>query len=337
MSNKVKLVNICPVFLAGNVEKTTAYYVDTLGFSYAKHFDKKDDFATVYRDSIEIVIVQKKYGTNESNREKYGNGYDAYIDTDTVEGIDVLYEEYKQKGVKIVQEPALTDYGSYEFVFEDLDGRNIGVGLIADEKVYFNNSNYREKTDKGNDGTRKTGFTALHETARLVIRRFRPDDWRDLYEYLSQPETVYYEPYDPFSPEQAKQEAVRRSTDENFYAVCLKESGKVIGNIYFAKQEFDTWEIGFVFNATFLGKGYATEAANALIDKAFADCGAHRIFARCNPENERPWKLLERLRFRREGHLTRNIFFKRDSAGNPLWQDTYMYGILDSEWKKEYP
>jgi RimJ/RimL family protein N-acetyltransferase len=199
---------------------------------------------------------------------------------------------------------------------------------------------------------RESGFKALNETApekdnprektafetmRLAIRRFRPDDWQDLYEYLSQPKTVYYEPYEPFSQEQAKQEAVRRSADESFYAVCLKESGKVIGNIYLAKRDFDAWEIGFVFNAKFQGKGYAAEAAAALLDKLFSRPGAHRVFAECNPENERSWKLLERLRFRREGHVRQNIYFKRDAENNPLWQDTYMYGILDSEWRTKEP
>ncbi|MDR1030172.1 MAG: GNAT family N-acetyltransferase [Treponema sp.] len=50
----------------------------------------------------------------------------------------------------------------------------------------------------------------------------------------------------------------------NFHAVCLKENAKLIGNIYLEKQDFDTWKIGFVFNAKFWYKGYATEAAKAL-------------------------------------------------------------------------
>ncbi|MGE5559585.1 MAG: GNAT family N-acetyltransferase [Chloroflexota bacterium] len=33
------------------------------------------------------------------------------------------------------------------------------------------------------------------ETDRLVLRRFRPDDWRDLHEYLSDELVVRYEPY----------------------------------------------------------------------------------------------------------------------------------------------
>jgi RimJ/RimL family protein N-acetyltransferase len=44
----------------------------------------------------------------------------------------------------------------------------------------------------------------------------------------------------------------------------LKENAKLIGNIYLEKQDFDTWKIGFVFNAKFWYKGYATEAAKAL-------------------------------------------------------------------------
>jgi len=90
-------------------------------------------------------IMIKKTGTIESNMRKYGNGFDAYIDTDTIEGVDIIYKEFTKKGVKILSEPKMTDYGSYEFVFEDIDGRNIGMGLIKNEKEYFENSNLLEK------------------------------------------------------------------------------------------------------------------------------------------------------------------------------------------------
>jgi catechol 2,3-dioxygenase-like lactoylglutathione lyase family enzyme len=142
MNNRAKLANICPVFLTDDVVRTTDYYVNKLGFKYAKNFDKKDNFAAVYRDFIEIIIVQKKTGKIESNKEKYGNGYDAYIDTDTLEGITEIYEEFKQNEVIIIKEPYMTEYGSLEFVFEDIDGRNIGVGLISDKNLFFRDSNY---------------------------------------------------------------------------------------------------------------------------------------------------------------------------------------------------
>jgi len=31
----------------------------------------------------------------------------------------------------------------------------------------------------------------------------------------------------------------------------------------------------------------------------------------------------------REGHLRRNIFFRRDADGRPIWQDTFEYGLLN--------
>lgn len=137
--------NVCPVFPVDDVKKTLDYYVNTLGFKYSEHFDKVDKFATVYRDTVEFVLTQKTKGTVESNTRRHGNGYDAYIDTNEVSGVDVIYREYLAKGVKMVSEPHMTDYGSYEFAFEDIDGRIIGIGLIASDQKYFEKSNYLDK------------------------------------------------------------------------------------------------------------------------------------------------------------------------------------------------
>lgn len=37
------------------------------------------------------------------------------------------------------------------------------------------------------------------ETERLIIRKFRPDDFTELYEYLSDSNVVRYEPYEPYT------------------------------------------------------------------------------------------------------------------------------------------
>lgn len=142
MEDKVKLVNLCPVFVSEDVKKTVKFYVEQLGFKYAEHYDKIDNFATIYRDSIEFVIVQAKIGKVESNTKRYGAGYDAYIDPDTVEGVAILYQEFLSKNVKIISEPQKTEYGSYEFVIEDIDGRLIGIGRIYDNQTFFENSDY---------------------------------------------------------------------------------------------------------------------------------------------------------------------------------------------------
>jgi len=121
-------------------EKNRKFYTEKLGFQSAGHYDKAESFATLYRDETEFVIVQAKRGKVESNTQRYGAGYDAYIDTATPEGIDPIYEEFKAKGMKIISEPHKTAYGAYEFVIEDIDGRRIGIGRIHDKTVFFKDS-----------------------------------------------------------------------------------------------------------------------------------------------------------------------------------------------------
>lgn len=173
------------------------------------------------------------------------------------------------------------------------------------------------------------------ETDRLIIRRFQLEDWMDLYDYLSREEVVRFEPYNVFSEEECVKEAARRTEMECFLAVCLKETEKLVGNIYFQQEgpkEFLTWELGYVFNLDFWGKGYATESCRRIMDFAFADLYTRRITAMCNTKNERSWKLLERLGMRREGHFIKNVHFKFDENKNPLWNDSYAYAILAEEW-----
>lgn len=169
-------------------------------------------------------------------------------------------------------------------------------------------------------------------TDRLIIRRFEAGDWADIYEYLSDEEVVKFEPYGVLTEDQVKEETMKRVGHESFYAVCLKENEKLIGNLYLGEDDFDTFELGYVFNRKYHGQGYATESAKAVMDYAFKELGARRITAMCNPKNEASWKLLERLKFRREGLLHENIYFKTDENKEPIWLDTYEYAILKSEW-----
>lgn len=169
----------------------------------------------------------------------------------------------------------------------------------------------------------------LLETGRLILRRYREEDYEELYEYLSDPEVVKYEPYRPMDREETRRELALRIADEEMIAVELKSTGKLIGNVYLGKREFEALEIGYVFNRKFWGLGYASESFLALIRWAF-DCGIHRIYAECDPENENSWKLLERMGFSREGHLKENVWFWKDENGVPLWKDTYIYTFRKS-------
>ena len=149
-NNGSRLVNLCPVFLTSDIKRTVQFYTEKLGFRSARHYDKVENFATIYRDEIEFVIVQANRGEVICNSERYGAGYDAYIDTATIEGIEIVYQEFKAQGVKILSAPHKTPYGSLEFVIEDIDGRQIGVGRIFDSDVYFKDSDIRtEKIEHG--------------------------------------------------------------------------------------------------------------------------------------------------------------------------------------------
>lgn len=173
------------------------------------------------------------------------------------------------------------------------------------------------------------------ETQRLILRSFRAEDGEDLHAYLSQEEVVRFEPYGVYEEAASKEEALRRATDPAFWAVCLKDSGRVIGNLYFQQQappEFQTWELGYVFNSEYHGNGYAAEACHELLAYGFGTLGIRRVTAHCDPDNHPSWKLLERLKLRREGHFLQTGYFKQDEYGRPRWHDTYVYGLLRSEW-----
>lgn len=169
-------------------------------------------------------------------------------------------------------------------------------------------------------------------TERLIIRRFTRDDAHDLYEYLSDESVVKFEPYEVYSIEQALEEAIKRSNSESFYAVCLRENNKLIGNLYLNQEDNYEFELGYVFNHNYHGHGYATEGTIALINYAFKTLGARRILSMCNPLNSSSWKLLERINMRKVDHLIKNIYFKKDKNNEPIWVDTYIYEILRDEW-----
>jgi len=136
---RAKLDNVAPILVSSDVRRTAEYYRDVLGFEAVEHYESPEPFIALYRDSVEIVVVQAARGEVESNAARYGAGYDAYLDPENVAGVDLLYDELRGKGARILAAPAMTPYGTYEFVLEDVDGRRIGIGRIKDESVFFKN------------------------------------------------------------------------------------------------------------------------------------------------------------------------------------------------------
>lgn len=176
-------------------------------------------------------------------------------------------------------------------------------------------------------------FETIH-TERLYLRRFQESDLEDMYEYLSDPEVMKYEPL--LTEEECREWAAARLASNDFWAVCLADNGKMIGDIYMGKGEYDNWELGYVFSSRYQKQGYAAEASGPLICRTFLIEGAHRICIFCNPYNIASCKFAERLGFRLEGHIKQNVYFRQDRNGNPIWQDTLLYGILKEEWVQNH-
>lgn len=168
----------------------------------------------------------------------------------------------------------------------------------------------------------------IAETERLILRRYKKEDLQDLFEYLSDAETVKYEPYQPLTLEETRENLEWRISTDEMIAVELKNSRKMIGNVYLGRRDFEALEIGYVFNRSCWGHGYAAESCRALILRAYSQ-GIHRIYAECDPENVRSWKLLESLAFRREAHFRKNVYFWKDGSGRAIWKDTYVYAKLN--------
>jgi [ribosomal protein S5]-alanine N-acetyltransferase len=173
------------------------------------------------------------------------------------------------------------------------------------------------------------------ETSRLLIRHFEEQDFVDLYEFLSNPAIYRFEPGEPVNLEKAGELAYKRSQNNDFWAVILRSANKLVGQLYFVQtdpKELMTWELGYIINPVFHNQGYASEASEALIRYGFEHFNIHRVMAHCNPENAASWRVLEKIGMKKEGFFRKNIFFRTDSNGLPIWTDTFEYAILKEDF-----
>ncbi len=166
------------------------------------------------------------------------------------------------------------------------------------------------------------------ETNKLIIRNFELSDEKDLCEYMLQRVNAKFEAYPEFTCEKAKEEVEFRAKSDEFYAIELKKEKKVIGNIYLGKRDFNTRELGYVLNEQYQHKGYGSEACLAVIEYMFTQ-GVHRIYAESTPLNTASWRLMEKIGMRREAHLRKNVSFKNDKEGKPIYWDTFVYALLN--------
>lgn len=118
--------------------------------------------------------------------------------------------------------------------------------------------------------------TPTLETARLVLRRFTENDVAAAYTLLSDAEVNTFLPWFPVkTPAQAfdflrERFLSRYAAPVGYrYAICLKGEDAPIG--YANKGDGDAHDFGYALRREFWGRGIATEAGTAVIDRMLAD------------------------------------------------------------------
>ncbi len=180
-------------------------------------------------------------------------------------------------------------------------------------------------------------ITHALETERLLLRSYEEGDLDAIADLLSIPEVMRYLFEEPLSREEAAatlyrripMRKIEREGDRLALVVTLREGGTVIGtvNLTLRSEEHRQGELGYVFHPDYQGRGYATEAARALLDSGFQTGRFHRIYGRCDARNISSARLMERLGMRREAHFVENEWFKG------AWGSEFVYAILKHEWE----
>jgi RimJ/RimL family protein N-acetyltransferase len=91
--------------------------------------------------------------------------------------------------------------------------------------------------------------------------------------------------------------------------------------------DFRSASMGYCYGAAAWGHGYATEAARAVLQWAFATLDLNRVQAETDTRNTASARVLEKLGFVREGTLREDCVVDGDVS------DSWVYGLLRREWR----
>ena len=171
------------------------------------------------------------------------------------------------------------------------------------------------------------------ETERLRLRKMNDCDFSALCKILQDEETMYaYE--GAFSDEEAKtwlerQKARYENDGFGLWAVCLKETGDMIGQCGITMQNINGKmgsEIGYLFNRAFWHHGYAAEAAIGCREYAFKELKLPEICSIIRDTN-----LASQNVAKRNGMTVKDQFVKHYRGVD---MPHLVYVITREEWKE---
>lgn len=173
-------------------------------------------------------------------------------------------------------------------------------------------------------------------TERLLLRDFVESDWEAVLAYEQNPLYLRYYEWTERTPEDVRAFIQRFLDHQNQeprikfqLAVTLRSTGQLIGNCGVRRISAEAFEadMGYELDPDHWGKGYATEAARAVLRFGFTDMGLHRVCAACVADNTGSSHVLEKIGMQQEGRLRENEYYKG------RWWDTLLYAILYEEWQ----
>lgn len=182
-------------------------------------------------------------------------------------------------------------------------------------------------------------MTLVLKTLRLQLRPFCDADYGTFFTYRNDPLVYRYQGWKvPYLPAYAhefieKMKIAVPGTPGEWYQFAIvphDSSNYMIGDVAFhvTRTNPRLAYIGYTLMPSAWGHGYANEAVRRLLDFLFRELNLHRVLAECDVDNLASVRLLERLRFRREGHYIENYWLERESA----WGSEYLYAMLQKEW-----
>lgn len=174
------------------------------------------------------------------------------------------------------------------------------------------------------------------QTPRLLLRELTLDDVSALNE-IDRDETVTrYMSFDPRTLEQTREYVERAIQRQNAtprrtcdFAVVARDNETLIGRcgVDISRPEHFEGMLWYMLHPRTWGRGYAREAAGAIVNLSFETLGVHRLWADCDPRNLASCRVAESIGMRREGVLRENYWLKNE------WCSTAVYAMLESDWR----
>jgi ribosomal-protein-alanine N-acetyltransferase len=145
-------------------------------------------------------------------------------------------------------------------------------------------------------------------TERLVLRAYETDDLHELHAVLYSDDAAMRLLGGPRDLTGTRAALERSMTQQqhagfSFWPVIERESGLLVGEagLFPLAPDGPDIALGYAFGAHYWGRGYATEAATAVVAEGFGPLGLDRIVAITREANVGSRRVLAKLGFRMEG------------------------------------